>query len=48
MPAGVPPSSEAAPILAARSDAVFAGSQQVVDDLFAADLAVDFLLDEDE
>jgi sugar lactone lactonase YvrE len=42
----LPPSPEAAPILAARSDAVFAGSQQETDDLLPADSAADFLLGE--
>src|SRR5262249_60004125 len=33
VPANLPPSSEAAPILAPRSHAVFAGSQQAEDDM---------------
>jgi hypothetical protein len=48
VPANLPPSSQAVPILAARSDAVFAGSQQETDDLVSADSAVDFLPGEDE
>jgi streptogramin lyase len=45
-PADLPPSAQAAPILAARSDIIFAGSQQQTDDLLLADSAADFLLGE--
>jgi hypothetical protein len=44
VPASLPPSPEATPILAARSDAVFAGSQQAADDVLI-DMAI--VADED-
>jgi hypothetical protein len=47
-PATLPPSPEAASILAAQSDAVFAGSQQASDDLLAAESVADLLFGEDE